>query len=179
MTEAKGEYGTGFSVDVCQQWEGMFYDYNSTQTRQVALRTAIVLGADGGAFVPLLNLVKFGFGGKQGKGNQMFSWIHIQDFCNAVRYIIDNEGIVGSVNVSAPTPVRNDILMKKIRAVFSKRIGIPLPVFLLKFGARIIKTETELILKSRFVVPEKLIDSGFEFQFNEIEEAIIDIKRKV
>ena len=62
---------------------------------------------------------------------------------------------------------------------FNKRIGIPLPVFLLKFGARIIKTETELILKSRFVVPEKLIDSGFEFQFNEIEEAIIDIKRKV
>lgn len=179
MTEIDGEYGTGFSVDVCQKWEGVFFEYKALETRQVALRTAIVLGEDGGAFIPLLNLVKYGFGGKQGPGNQMFSWIHIEDFCDAVKYIIENNKIQGAVNVSAPTPVANNVLMKKIRTVFNKRIGIPLPTFLLKLGAVIIKTETELILKSRYVIPQKLIDSGFQFQFNEIEEAIIDIKRKM
>lgn len=178
MTEAKGEYGEGFSVDVCQKWEQMFYNQSINGVRQVALRTAIVLGNDGGALRPLQNLVKVGLGGTQGNGNQMFSWIHIQDFCKAILFILNNDEVNGSINIAAPNPVPNHVLMRSLRKVYERKFGIPLSTHLLKLGARIIRTETELILKSRYVIPEKLINAGFEFEFGNLDEALTHLKLK-
>jgi uncharacterized protein (TIGR01777 family) len=176
MTEKAGEIGTGFSVDVCQQWEGMFYSFAHSKLRQVALRTTIVLGNGGGAMAPMVRLVRFGMGGKQGKGNQMFSWIHAEDFCRAVAFIIETPEIEGPVNMAAPFPLTNNEFMKTLRRVYRAPFGIPVPRFLLEFGARIIRTETELILKSRFVIPEKLMQHGFIFHFPDAETAAQNIK---
>ena len=178
MTEENGEEGTGFSVDVCKQWEQKFFEYGHVGLRQVALRTAIVFGVDGGALVPMVRLAKFGLGGKQGKGNQIFSWIHIEDFCRAVAFTIADESIYGVVNLASPFPVPNREVMRTLRRVYTVPFGLPMPRFLLEFGARIIKTETELILKSRFVIPEKLISHGFIFKFPNIDEAIYDLRTK-
>lgn len=174
-TEENGVIGEGFSVDVCKQWEATFFEHTYADVRQVALRTTIVLGKDGGAFPALVRLAKFGLGGKQGKGNQQFSWIHIEDFNRAVQFILDNESLSGPINIAAPFPERNRKLMKDIRKALKMPIGIPLNKTLLEFGARIIKTETELILKSRYVVPEKLEKAGFEFRFPRLENAVYNI----
>lgn len=175
MTESNGEYGTGFSVDVCQQWERKFFENKIEGVRQVALRTAIVLGKNGGVMKPFLNLAKFGVGGKMGKGNQQFSWIHINDFCRAVEFLILNDSCENQFNLSSPFPILNSEFMKNLRQVVNMPFGMPLPKCLLELGARIINTETELILKSRFVIPEKLLNAGFKFKFPKIEEALSDI----
>lgn len=177
MTEEQGELGTGFSVDVCQRWERSFFDFTYTNVRQIAIRTAIVLGDDGGALPPLLNLVRAGLGGAQGKGNQMFSWISIHDFCRSIAFMLDEKQLSGPVNVSAPNPVRNTQLMAILRRHLGRTIGLPTPTWLLKLGARMIKTETELILKSRFVIPEKLILNGFKFDYPHLEQALISLKK--
>lgn len=177
MTEEQGEIGTGFSVDVCQRWERAFFDFTYKNVRQIAIRTAIVIGEDGGALPPLLNLVRAGFGGEQGKGNQMFSWISIHDFCRSIEYMIQQNDLSGPINVSAPNPVRNSQLMAILRKHLGRSIGFPTPAWLLKLGARIIRTESELILKSRFVIPEKLILSGFKFDFPHLEQALNNLKK--
>lgn len=176
MTESEGEEGTGFSVDVCQKWESAFFAFGHARLRQVALRTAIVLGSDGGALKPMVNLVKWGFGGKQGKGNQMFSWVHIDDFCKAVAFVLENADIEGVLNVASPNPLPNVDVMRTLRKVYGAPFGLSMPKILLELGARIIRTETELILKSRYVVPEKLVKHGFIFDFPNIEQAVINLK---
>ena len=178
MTEEHGIYGTGFSVDVCQQWEKMFYDNKIDGVRQIALRTAIVLGKGGGVMVPFLNLARFGLGGKMGKGNQQFSWIHTEDFCKAVEFLIVHKNTEGSYNVSSPNPILNAHFMKTLRDAVGMPIGIPTPKWFLEIGAFLIRTETELILKSRFVVPERLLREGFKFKFDQIEHAVNDIVSK-
>ena len=178
MTERDGEEGTGFSVDVCQQWERTFFSFGHPNLRQVALRTAIVLGANGGALKPMVALVKLGVGGKQGKGNQMFSWVHIDDFCRAVKFALENKEIKGPLNVASPNPCTNKAVMQKLRKVYGIPFGLPLPKFMLELGARMIRTETELILKSRYVVPEKLLENGFFFQFPDFEAAAMNLKKK-
>jgi uncharacterized protein (TIGR01777 family) len=172
MTERDHEIGSGFSVDVCKRWEESFFDFTYKDVRQVALRTTIVLGKNGGALHPMKQLAKFWMGGRQGKGNQMFSWIHLQDFCTSVEFILKNENLSGPVNMSAPFPLTNSKFMKALRTAVGRSFGLPIPKFLLEFGARIIKTETELILKSRFVIPEKLNEAGFEFQYPSAEQAL-------
>lgn len=176
-TERDGIIGEGFSVDVCQQWERTFFEFTYPNLRQVAIRTAIVLGNDGGAFVPLKRLAMIGMGGKQGNGRQMFSWIHIHDFCRAIEWIINNETLEGPVNLAAPNPVQNNEVMRTIRKVFGVPFGLPLPAALLNIGARFINTETELVLKSRFVIPEKLDESQFKFQYETIDQAINHLKQ--
>ncbi|MFT5859456.1 MAG: hypothetical protein ACI865_001557 [Flavobacteriaceae bacterium] len=175
MTESNHELGTGFSVDVCKVWEKSFYDFTYSDVRQVALRTTIVLGKDGGALHPLKQLAKFGMGGKQGPGTQMFSWIHLEDFCAAVKFILLNDSLVAAVNMAAPIPLTNKKVMKSFRTAVGRSFGLPIPKFLLEFGARLIKTETELILKSRYVLPENLLEAGFEFKFPTMEEALKDL----
>ena len=173
--ESKHIIGSGFSVDVCQQWEKVFFDFTYIQTRQVALRTTIVLGEDGGAFPVMKKMVKFFLGGKQGNGTQMISWIHIEDFTRAVDHVLNHEEIDGVINIGSPDPVRNAVFMKKLRKSCKRSFGLPAPKWLLEFGARIIKTETELILKSRFIEPEKLKQTGFEFSFPTIDSAMHDL----
>jgi uncharacterized protein (TIGR01777 family) len=175
MDEITGEIGTGFSVEVAKAWEKEFYNSLTLNTRKVALRTSIVLANNGGALVPIVKLANMGFGGKQGKGNQKFSWIHISDFLESINFIIQNETLEGAINSAAPEPITNAFLMKTIRQVKRIPLGIPVPKFLLEIGARIIKTETELILKSRNVLPKKLTDAGFIFNYPTIQHALKDL----
>jgi uncharacterized protein (TIGR01777 family) len=172
MTEEAGEMGSGFSVDVCQQWENVFFSFSDLPLRQVALRTAIVLGKDGGVMLPFRNLTRWGFGGKMGNGMQQFSWIHIEDVCRSVDFILTNEQLEGAVNISSPKPIRNEIFMQVLRKRFHRSLGISSPIWMLELGARLIKTETELILKSRYVFPEKLVKAGFQWKYDHIEAAL-------
>lgn len=175
MDEETGEVGEGFSVDVCQKWEKAFNHVDVPRTRKVILRIGIVLGHNGGALAPLRNLVKVGLGGKQGDGNQYFSWLHEKDFVGIIDHIIANDDMTGVYNATSPKPVRNQQIMRALRKVVRIPFGLPMPKWLLKVGAVIIGTETELILKSRRVVPKKLIISGYKFQYEHIESALTDL----
>ncbi len=178
MTEAGGEIGSGFSVGIATAWEKIFFDFSLHKTRQVALRMAIVLGKDGGVIHPLKTLVRFGLGGKQGKGKQMFSWIHIEDVFRCIGFVHQNNFISGAINVSAPNPVTNNTFMQVLRKTMRMPFGLPTPAWLLKIGAVIIKTETELILKSRWVIPQKLMDWNFSFTFKTLDKALENILQK-
>jgi uncharacterized protein (TIGR01777 family) len=175
MTEKDGEIGSGFSVDVAKEWEQSLFAFHLPQTRQVALRIAIVLGADGGVMEPYLNLVRFGLGGVQGTGKQMFSWIHIEDVYQIVQFIHDHKELSGVFNASAPQPVTNREFMNHLRKAKNQRVGFPSPKWLLEVGAVFMKTETELILKSRWVLPDRLQQEGFEFTFNTLDKALKQI----
>jgi len=175
MTESTGEIGKGFSVDVATNWEKSFFSFQLPHTRQVALRMAIVLGKDGGVMKPYINLVRFGLGGIQGNGKQMFSWIHIEDLFNIVLFFQSHKELKGVFNCSVPNPIDNKTLMKTFREAMKVKIGLPSPAWLLEIGAVIIKTETELILKSRWVVPEKLLESGYAFKYPTLKTALKNI----
>ncbi|MCE3297317.1 MAG: hypothetical protein K0R65_3031 [Crocinitomicaceae bacterium] len=172
MTESQGIIGEGFSVEVCKAWEKSFFEFSDLGVRQIALRTSIVLGNDGGVMNPFKNLVKIGFGGKMGNGKQMFSWIHIEDACRAIAFLIQHETCSGVYNIASPNPVTNTELMQALRKRYHRPFGFPMPKALLEFGAKLIKTETELILKSRYVIPEKLLGENFKFKYPEIEHCL-------
>ncbi|UOE94648.1 TIGR01777 family oxidoreductase [Alkalihalobacillus sp. LMS39] len=172
MTEEKGEIGSGFSVDVAKAWEEAFFSFDLPKTRQVALRIAIVLGKDGGVMTPYQNLVKFGLGGAQGKGNQRFSWIHVEDLYQIILFLQEREDIRGVINCSAPNPVTNRELMEQMCTVMNRSFGLPAPKWMLELGAVFIKTETELVLKSRWVLPERLQQEGYQFKFDTLEKTL-------
>lgn len=171
--ELAGELGAGFSVAVARAWEHELYAA-PTSIRKVALRMAIVLGS-GGALNPLVNLSRIGFGGAQGDGGQQVSWVHVDDVYGAIRHVIDHADISGPVNVASPHPITNSVLMQKVRHHLGLEHGIPLPRWSLEFGARIIRTETELVLKSRWVHPGVLLASGYEFRFPDLDSALHEI----
>jgi len=173
-TEAGGIIGDDFSMNVAKAWEKEFFSFQIPETRKVAMRTSIVLGNSGGAFPKLRQITALGLGGKQGKGNQMVSWIHVQDFCRAVLFLLEAK-LSGPVNVTAPNPVKNELLTQTLSKTMKKSIAIPQPAWLLKLGAAIIGTETELLLKSRYVIPEKLQQAGFEWDFERVEESFEDL----
>ncbi|HEU5292783.1 MAG TPA: TIGR01777 family oxidoreductase [Cyclobacteriaceae bacterium] len=178
MDEYSGEIGEGFSVNVCKKWEGAFWNQHVPGTRKVLLRVAIVFGKVDGVFVRLENLVRFGFGGKHGNGNQMVSWVHDEDLSRITDWILKHEQIEGTFNAASPDPVQNWELMKAIRSSQKVVFGLNAPTWLLRIGAWIIGTETELILKSRWVIPKKLEELGFTFKFKTIKEAIHEITKK-
>ena len=175
MTEDQGEIGKGFSVDVATSWEKAFFSFHLKKTRQVALRMAIVLGRGGGIIRQVLNLIRFGLGGRMGNGRQMFSWIHIADVFNIILFVMEHKELSGVYNCSAPNPVTNEILMKTFRKETNTKIGLPSPAWLLRMGAVIIKTETELILKSRWVIPEKFNKAGYQFKYPTLQLALENI----
>ncbi len=175
MDEYSGEIGSGFSVDVCQKWEASFNQVETNHTRKVLMRTGIVLGKNGGPMKPLRMLAKLGFGGKQGLGTQYFSWLHEDDFMSIVDFIIANQNLSGVYNVTAPTPIPNHQFMSSLRAALKAPVGIPLPKWLLEVGASIIRTETELVLKSRRVIPSKLLEVGYKFRYDAIDLALNDL----
>jgi uncharacterized protein (TIGR01777 family) len=175
MTEQSGEIGKGFSVNVATSWEKTFFEFKLKETRQVALRMAIVLGKNGGVIKPFKNLVKFGLGGKQGKGTQMFSWIHIEDVYEIILFIQQHKNLSGVFNTASPNPITNKVFMSELRNTLHVKFGISSPVWLLQMGAILIKTETELILKSRWVIPEKLLQEGYIFKYPEIATALHNI----
>lgn len=175
MTEEKGEIGSGFSVEVAKEWENSFFAFQFPKTRKIALRIAIVLGADGGVMIPYKYLVRFGLGGVQGSGNQKFSWIHVEDLFNITLFLKEKEELSGVFNCSSPYPITNRELMTYLRKAMNRTIGLPSPKWMLEMGAFLIRTETELILKSRWVIPEKLEREGYKFKFNNIEKALQQI----
>jgi uncharacterized protein (TIGR01777 family) len=174
MTEKNGEIGNDFSMNVAKAWEKTFFETKTVRTLKTALRTSIVLGKSGGAFLPLKRLTQCGLGGKQGNGNQLISWIHEKDFARAVAFIIEKE-LIDVVNIVSPQPSSNANFMSKLQKQLQIPIAISTPELLLKFGAKIIGTEPELVLKSRNVIPDKLINSGFEFEFNTLEETLKNV----
>jgi uncharacterized protein (TIGR01777 family) len=175
QNEESGDIGYGFSIDVCKQWERTFFDAKTPATRKVALRMGIVLGHTDGVFPRLLNLVKLGMGGKQGNGEQYVAWIHQLDVTRITEWLLQHPQMDGVINCTAPEAVHNAELMSIVRKAYGVPFGLPAPQWLLEIGARIIGTETELILKSRWVAPQRLLDSGFKFQFAKAEHAINDI----
>ncbi|MCM3760690.1 TIGR01777 family oxidoreductase [Alkalihalobacillus oceani] len=175
MTEEAGEIGTGFSVEVAKAWEEAFFSFSPAATRQVALRIAIVLGKEGGVMTPYRNLVRFGLGGVQGTGKQMFSWIHIEDLFQIILFLQERPELSGVFNCAAPVPVTNREFMQQLRNRHHAPFGLPAPKWLLELGARIIRTETELVLKSRWVIPERLEQEGFSFKFRTMDEALTEL----
>lgn len=193
MTESDGEIGTGFSVEVAQAWEHALYAHDLPHSRRIALRTAIVLG-DGGVLGPLRVLARLGLGGTQLDGSwpvskrrreagtahlpgarggrQRFSWIHIDDVLGIIDFIEQHPQLDGAVNAAAPHPVDNREFMAAVRRASGVRFGPPTPRWMLEIGAMGIRTETELILKSRWVLPGKLTAAGYEFQHPDLDGAL-------
>ena len=171
--EAKDE----FSIEVIRKWEDALNQANTSRTRKIALRITLVFGADGGVFPVLQRLARFGLGGRMGSGRQFVSWIHIKDFCRAIEWIIERENLSGPINLAAPNPVTNAQMMKLFRDACGAPFGLPATEWMLEVGAFFLRTETELILKSRNVVPGKLRASGFEFHFPQLREAIENLNR--
>ncbi len=173
--EYNGEIGKGFSIEVCRKWEDTFFKASTPHTRKIALRMGIVLGLADGALPRLLNLVRLGLGGRQGNGQQYVSWVHEHDAANCTEWLLQHTELEGVLNCTAPQPIKNVAFMTCIREACNVRFGLPTPAWLLKIGAIVIGTETELILKSRWVVPKRLTDSGFTFLFPTTEQAIKNI----
>ena len=179
MTEENGEIGKGFSVNVATQWENRFFSYHLSHTRQVAMRMAIVLGKTGGALKPLKIMTRLGLGGKQGKGNQMFSWVHIEDVYQVILFLMEHDELTGAVNCSSPFPLPNKEVMKLLREKLGVPVGIPSPAWLLEIGAVFIRTETELLLKSRWVLPGRLLKAGYRFKYPDLDSAFDESFTKI
>lgn len=198
MNEHDGEIGAGFSVDVARNWEKELFAAPLAQTRRVALRMSIVIG-DGPATRMLLRLAQFGLGGPQydgwsfrhnryrgigpspsteedherrSLGKQRFSWIHLDDVVGAIRHLIEHEEISGAVNLVAPAVSNNAELMRTIRRVTNRRVGLPAYRWMLEPAMWLLRTEPELVLKSRWVEPAVLTASGYEFAWPELEPAL-------
>jgi len=188
MDDVDGEIGGGeahlpsswrFSYDVATSWERAFFDAATPNTRKIALRSAIVMSPDrAGAFDTLLNLVRLGLGGSAGSGRQFVSWIHEVDFASAVEFLIARGDLDGCINVSSPQPLPNRDFMAALRRAYGAPIGLPATDWMLEVGAFLLQTETELILKSRRVVPRRLVEAGFEFRFPEWGGAAADLVQR-
>jgi uncharacterized protein (TIGR01777 family) len=165
-----------FSIDVARAWEAAFDEATTDRTRKVALRSAMTLSPDhGGIFDALLSLARRGLGGTAGDGRQFISWIHYEDFISAVRWLMARADIDGVVNVASPNPVPNAEFMQILRDACGAPFGLPANKWMLGIGAVFMRTETELILKSRRVVPARLLEHGFTFQYPEWSSAARDL----
>lgn len=193
MTESDGQLGTGFSVDVVRDWEHEFFSGELPATRRVALRTTIVLG-DGAVLGLLSRLARLGLGGTQldgwwpvtaGRkksgtahwpgargGTQKFSWVHLDDVTGIIDFIEQHPEIEGPVNVGSPNPVDNRTFMRAIREATGSRVHFPMPRWMQEIGAFFLRTETELTLKSRWIMPETLMRAGYQFVHPELSTAI-------
>lgn len=166
--------GEGFSVEVCKAWEGALFESDLPQTRRVALRIALIFGKTAPVFKVFARLTKLGLGGAQGDGGQYVSWIHERDCVRAILFLLEND-LSGPVNVCAPSPLPNRDFMRAVRRAFQVPFGLPAPAIAMKIGAVFLQTETELALKSRRVVPKRLLEAGFRFDFGTWNEATRDI----
>ena len=170
-----------FSVEVARAWENAFNEAATPVTRKVALRTTLVFGTpEGGVFRILRRLAKTGLGGRMGNGRQFVSWIHDEDFCHAVEWILEHNELAGPINIAAPQPVTNSEMMATFRRVCGGvPFGLPATEWMLELGAFVMRTETELLLKSRRVAPGKLLANGFQFRFPRMEDALRDLEQRV
>lgn len=172
MTEDETELGNDFLAEVVTQWEKTFFAFHLPKTRQVALRTSVVLGKNGGALRPLVLLSRFGLGGKQADGEQIFSWIHVEDYYRILLFLLENESLSKVINCSSPNPISNKRFMQFLRKALHVPFGIPAPEFVVRLGAKLVGTEPELILNSVNVLPKRLLEAGFQFTYPGTERAL-------
>ena len=163
-----------FSVHVCKLWEKSFFSQSTPGTRKIALRTAITLG-EGGVMTPYFNLCKYGLGGKHGNGRQMYTWVHVDDVARMIEWLYYKKDADGIYNCAAPNAVSNYDFMKILRQSTHNRFGLPAYSWMLEAGAFLIGTETELMLKSRWVIPARATKEGFDFKYNYLKDALNDI----
>jgi uncharacterized protein (TIGR01777 family) len=185
MSERDGELGGNeagapdtwnFSIDVAKGWEEAFFATATPRTRKVAIRSAMTFSADrGGVFDVFLGLVRHGLGGRQGPGTQFVSWIHEADFVRAVDLLIAGEGFEGVVNLASPNPLPNGDFMRALRDAWGIHAGLPTARWMIEVGTLLMRSESELVLKSRRVVPGRLLEAGFEFEFPEWPAAARDL----
>lgn len=176
---ATPEAKDAFSLEIIHAWEREFESAPTPHTRKAALRTSMVLGHGSNSVYPMLcRLAKMGLGGRMGSGQQFVSWLHERDFCRAIEWILTRGELEGPVNVCAPNPVTNEEMMRLFRQVVGMPIGLPAERWMLEIGAFFLRTETELILKSRRVLPGKLLGSGFTFDFPTLRSALDDLASK-
>jgi uncharacterized protein (TIGR01777 family) len=188
MDEATGELGGNepgtpeswrFSIEVARQWERSFFAPDTPGTRKVALRSAMVMSVEpGGVFEVLLRLVRSGLGGAWGSGRQYMSWIHEEDFLRVVEFLVGRKDVAGTVNLAAPGPLPNEQFLSHLRNAWGTNFGLPAKEWMLEVGAFLLRTETELLLKSRRVVPGILLNHGFEFCFPRWPEAASDLVQR-
>lgn len=165
-----------FSVRIAKSWEAAQAEADTPQTRKVALRSAMVMSPDrGGVFDVLLRMVRLGLGGAVAGGRQYVSWIHDQDFVRAVEFLFAHDDIEGPVNLSAPGPQPHRDFMRTLRRAWGARVGLPATAGMAKLGAVALRTDAELLLKSRRVVPGRLLDAGFAFDYPTWETAAADL----
>jgi uncharacterized protein len=174
-TENNGIIGDDFSMNVCKAWETSFFELKHSAKRMIAMRIAIVMGQEGGAYSELAKITKLGLGGKTGSGKQVVSWVHAIDFARMTEWLILSNNANGIYNCSAPHPITNAELMQQLRKKLNVNMAIPTPNFLLEIGTFFLRTESELVLKSRFVLPERATNEGFKFEYNTIEDALKNI----
>jgi uncharacterized protein (TIGR01777 family) len=165
-----------FSIDIAKAWERTQQEANTPRTRKVALRSTMVMSPDrGGIFDVVLGLTRLGLGGPIAGGRQFVSWIHGRDFARAVEFLIEHDDIEGPVNLAAPTPIPQRDFMAALRAAWGTRLGLPAMKWMVEIGAFFLRTDTELTLKSRRVVPGRLLGAGFSFDFPEWSTAARDL----
>jgi uncharacterized protein (TIGR01777 family) len=169
-----------FSIEVATAWEKAFAEADAPNTRKVAMRSAMIMSPDrGGVFDTLLWLVRRRLGGRAGDGRQYVSWIHDRDFVRAVKWLILHDYLAGPINICSPHPLSNAEFMADLRAAWSVRIGLPASRWMLEIGAWLMRTETELVLKSRRVAPTRLLHSGFVFEYPDWPHAVRDLCRRL
>ncbi len=165
-----------FSTEVAKAWESELLRADTPRTRKIALRSAMVMSPDrGGVFDTFLNLVRFGLGGASGDGRQYVSWVHGTDFVRSVLFLLDRSDLSGAINIAAPNPVTNREFMRKLREAWGAPIGLPATAWMVEIGTRLLQTESELVLKSRRVVPARLMEAGFTFERGEWVDAARDL----
>ena len=178
MSEDDGEIGDDFSMRVAKAWEKAFEAAQTPKTRKVALRISMVIGKSGGVYPVLRRLAKFGLAGKMGTGKQRFAWIHIEDLKDILNFIIGQDSVNGPVNCTSPITPTNKEFMAELRKSLRVPFGIAQPKLLLRIGAYIIGTESELILKSRWPSPKVLTDLGYKFKFTNVKDALENLSFK-
>lgn len=177
-TEASAEAKDRFSVEVAWAWEHALLEAATPHTRKAALRMAMVLGQGTNSVFPVLRrLTRLGLGGRMGSGRQYVSWIHEADYCRAIEWLIAHDKIESPINLTAPNPLPNAEMMRILRELHHVPFGLPATKWMLEIGAFFLRTETELLIKSRRVIPGRLLASGFNFQFAAIRKAFEDLSR--
>ncbi len=162
--------GQGFFVDVAKGWEGaMMTATVSENVRRIALRTSLVMANEKGTVYDyLLKLSQLFLGGAVGGGKQMVSWVHVEDYCRAVEWLVEHDDIRGVINVTAPDALTNADMMKRFQKLAMRPFGLPATSWMAKLGALVLRTEPSLILKSNWVVPRRLLQNGFVFRHPEM-----------
>ncbi len=166
------------SIEIAKAWEKALFEACTPNTRKIAMRSAMTMSNDKGSVLDvLLGLAKRGLGGRFGDGKQFVSWIHESDFTSALDFLIANEAMEGAVNICSPNPITQEKFASILRNTAGRKFGLPTPNWLVEVGCLLMKTESELVLKSRRVVPTRLLGAGFEFQFPDWESACRDLVR--